>query len=250
VVAGDVADGDPEFYRACLELFDGFGGARMVTPGNHDLWTPDGDSLQLYRNVLPEIAADCGFHTLDRGPLVLGRTAFIGNIGWYDYSFRDPDLGVPLRQYEAKELPGVCTWNDGRFVRWDVTDAEFTDRCLRRLLHHYRQVEPRAERVVAVLHHLPFRELLYGPADAAHEFSRAFMGSERFGRLLLDCPAVRYVICGHRHAPDAARFGPLQAVTVGSEYGTKRLVEINLETGRRRTRTFEARTGTDGTPTP
>jgi len=237
-IAGDVGETDPASYGACLDLFAGFGGAKLVVPGNHDLWTTDGDSLEKYRDVLPRIAAEHGFHALDTAPLTLGATAFIGSIGWYDYSFRNPDLPVPLAQYERKELPGVCVWNDGRFVHWDLTDAEFTDRCVRRLLRHYREVEGRVETVVAVLHHVAFRGLLYGPADAAHEFCRAYMGSERLGRLLEDCPKVRYVFCGHRHGPNDGRFGRIHAFNIGSEYLVKRLIDFDLRTGEHETHVF------------
>jgi len=230
-IAGDVADADTDTFRSCLQLFRDFEGVKLLVPGNHDLWTAGTGSLRKYREILPGIARDCGFHMLDAEPVVHGRIGFIGNIGWYDYSFRNPDLSVDIEQYERKELPGVCTWNDAQFIDWELSDAEFTDKCLRKLKAAYRSIEPRVHTVVAVLHHVPFAELLYGSSSAAYEFCRAFMGSERLGRLLLDCPKVRYVVCGHRHGLDRHRVEHVDAYCVGSEYLLKRMLKMDLSTG-------------------
>ena len=121
--------------------------------------------------------------------------------------------------------------NDARFIDWDMSDEEFTEKCLRRLKAAYRSIEPRVHTVVAVLHHVPFRELLYPSSGAAHEFCRAFMGSERFGRLLLDCPKVRYVFCGHRHGLGQCSTDHVEAYSVGSDYLLKRLLEMDLAGG-------------------
>lgn len=239
IIAGDLADADPGSFRACLDLFAGFKGLKLMVPGNHDLWSAGVGTREKYRELLPSLAKEAGFKMLDLGPVTAGRVGFIGSIGWYDYGFRNPELKASLEQYERKELPGVCTWNDGRFIRWELSDAEFTQRCLHKLQAAYRSIEPTVETVVAVLHHVPFRELLYPPSSAAHEFCRAYMGSERFGRLLLRLPKVRYVICGHRHGPDYCKMGRLDAFAVGSDYLVKRLVELNVSTGEHKTHVFE-----------
>ncbi len=238
-VAGDLADADTDCFRACLDLFASFKGLKLLVPGNHDLWSAGVGSEKKYREVLPSIAADCGFRMLDTGPAMQDGVGFIGNIGWYDYTFRNLELNIALEQYAAKALPGVCTWNDGRFVDWDLSDEEFTEKCLRKLQVAYRSIEPRVHTVIAVLHTLPFRELLYPQASAAYEFCRAYMGSERTGRLLEEFRKVRYVFCGHRHGPDRAKIGHIEAIVVGSEYFLKRLVELDLTTGENVTHVFE-----------
>ncbi len=230
-IAGDVADAETEYFRACLELFADFDGLKLVVPGNHDLWTAGTGSDRKYREVLPSIARDCGFIMLDAEPAVAERIGFVGNIGWYDYSFRNRELNIPISQYESKELPGVCNWNDGKFIDWEMSDAEFTEKCLRKLKAAYRAIEPRVHTVVAMLHHLPFAELLYGESSVAYEFCRAFMGSERLGALLLDCPKVRYAFAGHRHGLGSCDKAQLEAFCVGSEYTLKRLIKMDLESG-------------------
>jgi predicted phosphohydrolase len=239
IIAGDIADADTDSFSACLNLFAGFPGMKLLVPGNHDLWTAGTGSEKKYREVLPALAADCGFRMLDAGPVSIGAVGIIGNIGWYDYTFRNRDLRVTLEQYREKRLPGVCTWNDGRFIDWDISDEEFTEKCLRKLEAAYRSVEPRVHTVVAVLHSLPFRGLLHGPQSAAHEFCRAYLGSERLGELLKGFRKVRYVFCGHRHAPEQIRVNHIQAFVVGSEYLVKRLVELDLTTGQCAVRRFE-----------
>jgi predicted phosphohydrolase len=231
VIAGDVADINLENFEACLRVFDAFKGLKLLVPGNHDLWTTSGSSMEKYQTLLPRIAEACGFSMLDAGPAVLGDAAFIGNIGWYDYSFRNPEMGLSTEDYRYKALPGVCSWNDSIYINWDLDDEEFTEMCLRKLRQHYSQVEPRVKRVVAVLHHVPFAELLYGPSSRPLEFCRAYLGSERFGHLLLRCEKVRYVICGHRHGRDGFHKGKLRAFVVGSEYETKSLMELDLRSG-------------------
>lgn len=239
-IAGDVADMDTESFAACLDLFAPFEGLRLVVPGNHDIWSVGAGSRRKYRRTLPAIAAERGFHMLDKGPVTVGDVGFIGSIGWYDYSLRSRQMDVSLSQYERKELPGICVWNDGRYVDWEMSDEQFTDRCLRRFQQHYRSVEPQVETVVAVLHHLPFGKLLYPPSSAAFEFCRAFMGSARFGELLLGFPKVRWVVCGHRHGVGHHTRGHLEAFAVGSEYHLKRLLELDLGTGRHAVRAFAA----------
>jgi len=238
-IAGDLADADTDSFRACLDLFAGFNGLKLLVPGNHDLWSAGDGSQKKYREVLPSIASSCGFKMLDTGPVILGGIGFIGNIGWYDYSFRNPELNASLERYESKQLPGVCTWNDGRFVDWDVSDVQFTEKCRRKLQVAYRSIEPRVHTVVAVMHTVPFRELLYPRSSVAFEFCRAYMGSERIGRMLLDFRKVRYVFCGHRHGPEEAKVGHIEAFVVGSEYLVKRIIELNLTTGEHSARVFE-----------
>ena len=230
-IVGDVADNAEGRFETCLRLFESFGGLRLLVPGNHDLWTTSGDSEEEYRTVLPRIARDCGFHMLDVEPVRVGDIAFIGSIGWYDYSLRNSELGLSTEVYRRKSMPGVCSWNDGLYIQWNMEDEEFTQRCLQRLRRHYDAVESKVERVIVLLHHLPFAELLYGPSSTASEFCRAFMGSARFGELLIRCPKVRFVICGHQHVPAIHERGELKAFVVGSEYTKKGLLKLDIQTG-------------------
>lgn len=98
VLAGDIADISPDdsMLKECLSLFHGFK-HRFYVPGNHELWE-DGskgeiNTLRRYEN-LGNIAGKQGFHCLDFSPVIVENIAFVGNIGWYDYSFHQKEAPV------------------------------------------------------------------------------------------------------------------------------------------------------------
>ena len=97
VLAGDCAANGPERIPEALSLLSSFAGPRLLVPGNHDLWQrePPFDTWHIYDEVIPEMAAEHGFHYLDHEPLILGDTAFVGCMGWYDYSFRQTRAPAP-----------------------------------------------------------------------------------------------------------------------------------------------------------
>ena len=78
------------------------------------------------------------------------------------------------------------------------------------------------------MHHLPFRELVPDSDDPTWAFASAFMGSERFGEVLLSEPKVRYVFCGHSHRPLRVRCGHIRCIDVGCSYVEKRYEVIEL----------------------
>jgi predicted phosphohydrolase len=260
VLLGDSAGADIDEFRRCLDRFAAFEGRRLVVPGNHCLWVPmppDAQpadaSLERYETTLPAAATDCGFEWLDDGPVVVGDVALVGSIGWYDYSFRDESLGVPLEFYERKVSPGyaiyhgmdelvarhadrlgarqkriAARWMDGLRVRLGMTDEAFCRRLNRRLGEQLEAVCPRVERVVALMHHLPFARLVPPDRPDRFAFAAAFLGAERFGRTLLDHPRVEAVYCGHSHWPMRVRVGGLDAVSIGSTYKDKKLEAVEL----------------------
>ena len=73
VLAGDVGAGDR--FGECLARFADLPCLKAAVPGNHDVWVlPDdvrGDSLHLYRELLPATCAAHRVHYLDQAPLVL-----------------------------------------------------------------------------------------------------------------------------------------------------------------------------------
>src|SRR5437763_13401763 len=79
-IAGDVGEG--AHFAPCLALFADLPGARLLVPGNHDLWTRDptpGASLRRYERDLPRLAAEQGFQCLDQTPYVAGNEAILGS---------------------------------------------------------------------------------------------------------------------------------------------------------------------------
>ncbi len=255
VLLGDTAGADLETFAQALRLFAGFPGRRLLVPGNHCLWTtPDGpDSLQRYHQLLPEVARAEGFALLDHQPTILNDKALVGCMGWYDYSMRDQSLGVPLDFYRAKASPGAAKyygmhelvephrhtlterhlrmgvrWLDGWNVRLGMTDEEFTALLNERLARQLADVAPHVESIAVMMHHLPFTQLLPEHRPDRFAFAAAYLGAERFGQTLLDCPKVRCVYCGHSHWSADCTVGGIRAVNVGSTYKSKQLEVLEL----------------------
>ena len=251
LLVGDTGVADGDCLEECLGRFD-FPGPKLFVPGNHELWTTGADGYEIFSTVLPRRVRDAGWHWLQSDALRVGDVGFVGSVGWYDYAFAQPNLGIPRRFYEKKVSPGaaarmaehaglferqddispaalevVARWNDARFVRLGRSDDEFLAEllaALRRQLDESRD----ARHVVAAIHHLPFRELLPPSRSEQWDFAKAFLGSPRIGELLLEYPNVRHVLCGHSHFAAEARVGHIQAVNIGSGYRAKLFKTIDL----------------------
>ena len=254
VIAGDMFALDTALLARCLRLFEGFRGEKLLVAGNHDLWTREGgDSYELYAETIPEMAAACGFHDLDTGPRIVGDVGFVGTVGWYDYSFRDQSLDVPIRFYEHKAGPGYCRghpdlkhlldpderlspralaarsyWNDGRMIHWATDDRAFAALTVERLEAQLQEVEPRVRAVVAVTHHIPFAEMLVRKSDPSWAFGNAFMGCVALGDTLLRHEKVTHAVFGHSHTRDRQTVGHIDAINVGCTYRMKRYDVIEL----------------------
>ncbi|HWE96194.1 MAG TPA: metallophosphoesterase [Tepidisphaeraceae bacterium] len=250
LLVGDTAAADGDALERCLARFR-FGGPKLFVPGNHELWTAGPDSHLLYSQILPRRVREMGWRWLEAEPFVAGDVAIVGSLGWYDYSFAQPGLGIPRRFYEHKVSPGaaeryaefahlfertddipphareiIARWNDGKFAKLGMADEQFLGGMLGRLERQLESVG-RARHVIAAVHHLPFRELLPSPRNAQWDFAKAYLGSERIGEMLLRFPNVRHVYCGHSHLAVEAKVGNLHAINIGSGYRWKTFRELD-----------------------
>lgn len=255
VIVGDTAGADLEQLRQCLELFADFDGSKLLVPGNHCLWCrPGEDSVDRYERIVPGVAREAGFEVLDHNPVVMGSVGLVGSIGWYDYSFRQESLGIPRQFYEAKVSPGAAVylggheqllrthgealsrrnlsfaarWMDGAHVRLPMSDEQFTQQLAEKLTRQLDQLSARVDRIVAFIHHLPFEQLVPKDRPDRFAFAAAYMGSQRVGDVLLSCPQVTDVYCGHSHWPLRRRIGHLNVINIGSTYTQKRLEILDL----------------------
>jgi predicted phosphohydrolase len=242
VLAGDLGVG-PHFGE-CLALFKDVPGRKALVPGNHDLWTPpdaDADSLRLFEEVLPRVAAEHGFLSLDRGPLILREAdlAVVGSINWYDYSWtidelrrRFPD---ELHRLPSKRFPRG-RHNDGAFIRWPLDDAGFTARVAAALETHLQEALAVVGRVMVVVHHPPFQGLsvpdLGSPRPLEWLLLQAFCGNStleemlnRYGEL------IAFAFCGHTHRVAEATLGAIRGYNVGGDYQRKRLLILDWPAG-------------------
>jgi len=190
---------------------------------------------------------------LDQSPKIIGHIGFAGNIGWYDYSFRDDRLNVPLQFYQAKIGPGramrmqeyqylltselslepehheiITAWRDGEFVRLTMSDREFTEHLARRLELDLNQLGSACEKIVTVLHHLPRRDLVWYRGEANWDFVAAFLGSQRFGDIVDRVPNLKLCLAGHNHRSGVVNGPDWQYISIGSTYVEKILLEFDL----------------------
>lgn len=248
LIVGDCVSTDLAMFDRLMERFQRFKGPKLLVAGNHELWTGPGcDSMQRYESELRDACARNGVHYLDDAPFRAGDVAFVGSVGWYDYSFRSTRLEIPLRFYENKVAPGAAAhfekhrhlleetsdiplsardvtarWMDGIRVKLPVTDREFTRRLADKLKSHLESVHEEADRVVAAVHHLPFEEFVPQSIIPNWEFANGFMGSPLFGETLLGFSKVRNVYCGHSHQYKRVQKEQIECVNIGSTYREKR----------------------------
>ena len=251
LVVGDTAAADGDAFERCLGRFK-FPGPKLVVAGNHELWTAGPDSYTLLHESFPERATALGWQWLQDEPYITDQLAIVGSVGWYDYSFAQPNLHIPTRFYEHKISPGaaerfeefkflfertddltaatreiVARWNDGRHVKLGRSDRQFLDELLLQLDQQLTSLRDKPQ-VITAVHHLPFRELLPPPHSAQWDFAKAYLGAEAIGQALLKHANVSHVFCGHSHMAGDLTVGHIRAINIGSGYRSKTFHTLDL----------------------
>ena len=219
LIAGDIATSPITWLQTVMAL-------RRATPrlllvaGNHDVWTTPELALQgldswgRLDRLLPALAEEAGAELLDAAPVVVGDLGFVGNLGWYDYSTREPELAVPMETYRRGVFAGL-RWNDHQRAIWlegerRMEAEEVAARLRRRLATHLRECP--APRLVVATHTLAFSEQIHRRDHPGWRFVNAFMGSYAMGSLILADPRVELAIAGHTHLGSDLRLGRLRAM--------------------------------------
>jgi 3',5'-cyclic AMP phosphodiesterase CpdA len=254
LIAGDVGAGD-DFAR-CLDLFGDLPSRKALVPGNHDVWVTDddprGDSLAVYREHLPALTAKAGFHYLDNGPLVFADSglAIVGSMNWYDYTWTDLDaLAAHFPDWRERLRTKRFTrgrHNDARFVRWPpYDDVSFTAEAVATFERQLHEALARAERVVAVTHHPPFRGLNFpreGPPTPDGLLWDAFAGNRKMEELLSrNAELIAFAFCGHTHRARQHAFFGIRGFNIGGDYPFKRLLTLDWSAGSVAEQEFDAR---------
>ncbi len=220
VIAGDVSNRIATLSDTLARLRVS-GAMNLFVPGNHDIWFEEKiglGSLEKYSTSLSEVCGDSGFLYLPDTPCRKRKMAFVGSIGWYDYSFKREDLQIPDKAYAQKEWKGNI-WYDVLCVDWEYTDVEATTLFNRKLEYDLSVLSKGVTQVVFVSHHLPFRDLTLYKGRLPWDFFSAYMGSESTGRLLLYDGRVILTISGHSHIRMYKQFNGIRSFTVPLGYG-------------------------------
>jgi predicted phosphohydrolase len=227
IILGDVSQNLPILHNF-LKLFENLPIPKLFVAGNHDIWVTEGsNSFVKYMVVLKEAVEDAGFHYLDKEPFIYNRIGFIGNIGWYDYSFRTKTTVVPVdlkllrklstkyisfdelteKDYEEKMLMGeskgnlfvVTSWNDRHYIHWDYTDTEFTQKCQKKIKQQFEAIDSAVDRIVFASHHVHFQEGVIQKNMLQWDFNNAFVGSKSIGQYVLGQKKVDLLLFAHTH---------------------------------------------------
>lgn len=250
LMVGDAGVADDDSIERCLRAFT-FDGPRLFVPGNHELWSHR-RGVDLLDDELPRRVEACGWRWLPREPFVVDGLGIVGSIGWYDYAFAVPELGIDPAFYAAKLSPGavlrleepaelvrlamdapprarqtVARWNDGRLARVPCADEELVARECARLAAQLDALRG-CERVIAATHTVPFAELMPAPRGGTGDFAWAYLGSPRLGETIARFPNVRHVVCGHSHSHADVRIGHIHAINIGAGYPRKQFATIEL----------------------
>jgi len=220
IVAGD-AGNTVEAIEEALSFFDGVDARKFFVPGNHDVWieSEDGelvDSRSKYERLIPDACRRRGFHDLGREPVAIGDVGFVGSLGWYDYSFADPRLGLREDVYWRGRY-GDEIWWDKKMTYWvapadsgsarrsggeaaieRMRDTNVCREMTARLEADLRSIEERATTIIAVIHTLPF--FVGIPRSEPPHYLDGYTGSARLGEVLQAHKKVEHCIHGHKHS--------------------------------------------------
>jgi 3',5'-cyclic AMP phosphodiesterase CpdA len=242
ILAGDVGAGDD--FERCLELFAGVPSRKALVPGNHDVWVTGadarGDSWQVYNEFLPRLCSRYDFHFLDHGPLILPEAgvAVVGTMNWYDYSWAIDDLPKFADDWQERLESMRFTrgyHNDRRFVRWQYTDAGFTNHCVAAFERHLDEAMRVVEKVIVVTHHPACRELNFPSEQPPHldqVLWRAFSGNKSMEQVLeRNAARIARVFSAHTHKTVDTSYKSIPAHNIGGDYGWKRLLLLDWPSG-------------------
>ncbi len=132
-------------------------------------------------------------------PFILGDTGFVGSIAWYDYSYAPDYLGLSVEDFRAKAF-GLNIWSDKDYIKLPFSDEEFTLRLLDKFENDIKSIYDKVDKIVTVLHHVPFRQLVYYKLEPSWDYFSAYMGSVAFGYIIKKYSSkIKVVLYGHQH---------------------------------------------------
>lgn len=239
LLGGDI--GTENHFAECLELFRDLPGHKALVPGNHDLWVGDddarGDSLDVYRQHLPNLCRQFGYHYLDTAPLLLADAglAIVGSINWYDYSWSLERMKNEVPNWNwhlTHKAFSRGRHNDGRFVRWPLDDVRFTQEVVAAFEAQLTKALGQADRAIVMTHHPAFRGIAFprsGPAEGLDQLLWDALSGNQMMETLLSKNAERIplILSGHTHRAAESMLGAARGLNIGGDYHFKRMLLID-----------------------
>jgi len=95
---------------------------------------------------------------------------------------------------------GLYTWADRDYIKLPFSDEEFTLMLLNRFEEHVKHVYSGVNRIVAILHHVPFRKLVKYELEPGWDYFSTYMVSESFSYVIKKYSVkIRVALYGHQH---------------------------------------------------
>lgn len=159
----------------------------LFVPGNHDLWVGIGrsseDSLEEYLSHSSNVISE-GYE-LSEGIVIQGA------LGWYDYSYRLPEVDREFVKYSKRNY-----WADSKYLRWERDDVSLFEDELEKLERSLEKL--RSKEVWVMTHFVPYQEYIVYK-DWVWNLCNSFIGSKGVGDLLNKYDNVKKVFFGHTH---------------------------------------------------
>lgn len=119
IIAGDISSDYTDVLYTIKNIKEKTNTQLHFVPGNHDLFACHGkSSKRIYKDLsmLPEC--------LITHPIAFGDWVIVGDVGWYDYSFKDDCF--TYEEVKKKMYKGIVN-SDKRCFQWGAKDDEINE---------------------------------------------------------------------------------------------------------------------------
>lgn len=211
ILAGDLSD-EVDLVKDCFDALVPRYKKLIFVPGNHDLWTarngrgPSFEKLELLQDL-------CAGYGIETRASAFGRTLIVPLLGWYDYSFGEPDSRIRRG------------WMDFYKCNWEgLTPADVSAR--------FDQMNEMPDtvgfdRVYSVSHFVPRLDLMPARYPEKHKALFPVLGSTRFEERIRELGSSMHFY-GHSHLN---RNKVLDGVTyINNAFGYPSETEISAKT--------------------
>lgn len=231
ILAGDI--GHPlRFFCRGLELFQDLPCARLLLPGNHDVYRSEVGSRDLLETWLPHAGRERGYLWLEDEVYLHNGVGICGTMAWYDYSSAAAHLGLSHNGYRT--LKGLVN-HDADYIDWPWSDRTVARYLARRFMDRLTALaaQPGVRHIVIATHMPLFRQAIpeYRESDVWN-LLQAYMGNLTLGAQVRQQAKVTDVVSGHIHRGGDwmldGPHGPLHVHAIASAKGAPQAVVLDI----------------------
>ncbi len=192
LIAGDITNNYKKTVDI-IEIIQEESGARcLFVPGNHDVWNAQCLQMNTW-DIYESLLVHPG--NIAQGPVKLSNEwVVLGDIGWYDFSFGAPEIGIA--EFERMEVEGR-TWQDKIYTSWGAEKTLAVHKYFYNKLKATLE-ENKGKNIIYMSHVVPHDDFIVPQPNKMWRYLNAFLGSREYGELIINYN-VRYAIFGHVH---------------------------------------------------